>query len=463
MARQLIVELVGRSQQFNKSMDTATSKLQQTSQKMRSVGAKMTAAFTVPIVAGGAAVFQAASSMQESMSKVSTVFGDAGKDMLEWSKTTAKAMGLSRAESLEAAGSFGNMFDQLGIADAESAKMSKGIVQLAADFGSFNDLPTAAVIDSISSAFRGEYDSLQRVIPTINAAAVQTKALEMTGKANAKALTDQEKALAVNALLYDKAGAALGDFDRTSDSAANKQKMLTAQFKDASAELGLKLIPIGQQLIGWLTTATEKFNGLSPGVQTAILVAGGLLAVVGPLTAAVGALGGALAFVAANPVVLVIAGVAALAAGLVIAYQKSETFRNIVDGAFNAVKNGVRVMWDVVGPILGWFKDRLGEVANIAGKVVGPISKIAGAAGKLGGAVGGAIGRLPIFHDGGVVPGAPGQNVPIMAQAGETVIPAGRRGGDVHVHINAGTVIHERDLPRIVKDAVREAGLYGVG
>lgn len=34
---------------------------------------------------------------------------------------------------------------------------------------------------------------------------------------------------------------------------------------------------------------------------------------------------------------------------------------------------------------------------------------------------------LPKMHTGGVVPGKEGQEVPIMAKAGETVIPAGRK------------------------------------
>ena len=40
----------------------------------------------------------------------------------------------------------------------------------------------------------------------------------------------------------------------------------------------------------------------------------------------------------ANPIGLIIAGLVALGAGLVVAYKKSETFRKIVDGAFAAVK-----------------------------------------------------------------------------------------------------------------------------
>ncbi|MCG3401687.1 peptidoglycan DD-metalloendopeptidase family protein [Staphylococcus massiliensis] len=42
---------------------------------------------------------------------------------------------------------------------------------------------------------------------------------------------------------------------------------------------------------------------------------------------------------------LVIAGVVALGAALVTAYKKSETFRNIVNGAFNSVKNVAMMLW----------------------------------------------------------------------------------------------------------------------
>ena len=57
------------------------------------------------------------------------------------------------------------------------------------------------------------------------------------------------------------------------------------------------------------------------------------------------------AAMAANPVMLVVIAIAALVAGLVIAYQKSETFRDIVNGAFGAVK-------DFVGAALDWIIDK---------------------------------------------------------------------------------------------------------
>ena len=50
----------------------------------------------------------------------------------------------------------------------------------------------------------------------------------------------------------------------------------------------------------------------------------------------------------ANPITLVVLAVVALVAIFVIAYKKSETFRNIVNGAFHAVKAGAEYAWDFI-------------------------------------------------------------------------------------------------------------------
>ena len=51
------------------------------------------------------------------------------------------------------------------------------------------------------------------------------------------------------------------------------------------------------------------------------------------------------AAMSANPIGIVVVAVAALVAGLVIAYNKSETFRKIVDGAFQAVGKAGTWLW----------------------------------------------------------------------------------------------------------------------
>ncbi len=53
------------------------------------------------------------------------------------------------------------------------------------------------------------------------------------------------------------------------------------------------------------------------------------------------------------------------------------------------------------------------------------------------------------YHTGGVVPGSPGQEVPIMAEAGEVVSPADRVGGITIIQHIAGSVITEREVGEI--------------
>ena len=65
----------------------------------------------------------------------------------------------------------------------------------------------------------------------------------------------------------------------------------------------------------------------------------------------------------ANPIALVVIGIAALVAAIVLAWQHSETFRDIITGAFNAVLDVVQAVW-------GWIKTNWGLLLAI---ITGPI------------------------------------------------------------------------------------------
>lgn len=61
------------------------------------------------------------------------------------------------------------------------------------------------------------------------------------------------------------------------------------------------------------------------------------------------------AVMAANPIVLVIAVVVALGVALYVAYQKSQTFRDIVNGAFNSVKQVWNTVWNAIKVGIDWL------------------------------------------------------------------------------------------------------------
>lgn len=299
------------------------------------------------ISAGFQNVTGAASDLSETVNKSKVIFGDQFTAMDAWASGSAKSMGISKQAALEAASGFGNMFTQLGFTGTAAADMSRQVMQMSTDMGSFNNLPTAQVADMISAAFRGEYDSLQRLVPTINAAAVEQEAMAMTGKKNAKQLTQQEKAAATMSLVTKGASVAMGDFANTAEGAANKGKTNAARIDDLKAAFGGLLGPIqkvanegfeqlisaGEGFTAWL----EKNPEVIAGFAAALSLAGDALGALGTVAVPV-------FYVLVEGFAQVMDGVAAFlrALGTVPGFEwatdAAEKVATIADGAHTAAK-----------------------------------------------------------------------------------------------------------------------------
>lgn len=354
--------------------------------KLSAVGAKMSLAVTLPVVALGAKMVEAASDLNESLSKVNVVFGESAAVIDKWAKGAAKNMGLSRQAALEAAGTFGNLFKSLGLATESAATMSTELVQLAADLASFNNADISEVIDALRSGMVGETEPLRRFGVSLSAARVEAEALALGlvkptknmekitratinvekaqreanevvkkyGKNSLEAkdalakvaeaqskvseamkgavpdLNAAQKAQATFKLIMDDTALAQGDFSRTADGAANSTRILKAQMEDLSATIGERLLPIKMKLLEVSTKLLEEINRLTPAQQNLVLVSAALAAAVGPAVTVLGALATVLGFVL-TPVGAVVAAIAAGAAAFVILYNRSEEYRAWVD------------------------------------------------------------------------------------------------------------------------------------
>jgi hypothetical protein len=84
----------------------------------------------------------------------------------------------------------------------------------------------------------------------------------------------------------------------------------------------------------------------------------------------------------ANPIGLVVVALALLAGGLVLAYQKSETFREIVSGAFGVVKDAVDAVWKAIQTAIGWVEDLASagwaKIQSVAESALGPVQDAVG-------------------------------------------------------------------------------------
>lgn len=234
--------------------ETALERVDDKAGKAAESSGRLRQALTLAAAAGvGKALFeiaQAASDLAESTSKATVVFGDEFDRIAVFAENAATAVGLSTAEALEATGTFGNLFQALGATTEVAADLSPQVVTLAADLASFNNLGVDETLEKLRSGLVGEVEPLRALGVSFNAAEVEAKAMEL-GLADANGeVTEGAKLQARFALIMEQTTLAQGDFARTSEGLANQQRILTAEFKDAVAQVGTGLLPSFLDLVG---------------------------------------------------------------------------------------------------------------------------------------------------------------------------------------------------------------------
>lgn len=229
----------------------------------------------------GIAALNAASSEEEAASKSANVFGRWNQQVEEFAETAADSFGIARAEALNAAADFGNMFKSLP--KDEAADMSVALVKLAADLASFNDQDPSEMLNKLRSGLAGEAEPLRRFGVNISAARVEAKALELGIAGVNEELTDAQKIQARYAVILEDTATAQGDVARTADSVANQQRRVAAQARDLAADFGRSLIPVAQQVLGVTSDMIGAFGRLDPQTQGLVVRMGLFAAAMGPV------------------------------------------------------------------------------------------------------------------------------------------------------------------------------------
>jgi len=262
-------------------------------------GRSITRNVTVPLVALTVVVNKTitdASNLQEAQAKVTAVFGDQAKGILAWSKTTSSAIGISSRSALDAVGTYGNLFQAFGITRVESAKMSKTLVELAADIASFSNVPIQEVIDALRSGLSGETEPLKRHGVALTEDRLKIEARNLAIYDGVGALNASQKAEAAFALIMRDTALAQGDVARTAGGLANQKKFLAAQVEDLSGTFGAVLLPVMVNVVGVIRNQVlpniqkfiEAFKTLSPNAIVTGIQIGFFAAALGPAMIAVG-------------------------------------------------------------------------------------------------------------------------------------------------------------------------------
>lgn len=200
------------------------------------------------MVQGALDSVQAASALNEAMSKSDAVFGAGSASMKRWAAGAADAFGQSKRQALEAAGTFGNLLQAFGIGAPKAQAMSKAMTELASDLASFNNTSVDEAIQALRSGLSGETEPLKRYGVAISDARMRIELMSQGVTKLGSTLTPLQKTTAAYSLILKDTTLAQGDFKRTADGLANTQKTVAAQMEDASAEIGDKLLPLALKL-----------------------------------------------------------------------------------------------------------------------------------------------------------------------------------------------------------------------
>jgi hypothetical protein len=328
----------------------------------------------------------AASNMAESMSKVQVVFGDTAGDVIAFSKTSADSMGMSSQAALEAAGTYGNLFQALGVNKTASQEMSVGLVQLAADLGSFNNMSTTDSLNALRSGLSGETEPLKRFGIALNDVTLKNKAMEMGFGKITGVMDPAIKAQVTYALVLEQTKLAQGDYARTADGTANTMKTLQAKFEDAKVAVGEALMPAFKALLGVLKIAIpvltkigEFFKNNQAEVKAFAITVGILGTAWAAYTVYVKAAiiqQKILNFVQKiNPIGLIVIAVGLLVGAMVKLFNSNETFRkaviNMAKAALTAFASVVPMVANVAEAILKVVTGPLKALLTVLSKLPG--------------------------------------------------------------------------------------------
>jgi len=224
-----------------------------------------------------------AKNLGESINAVNVTFGDSAEKIHEWGEQNARSFGISRQSFNSQVMPIAAMLKNVGFSMDEVADQSITLTKRAADMASVFNVEVSEALDAIQAALRGESDPIERFGVSVNAAAVESRALAMASKASADELTNQELMAARLAIVMEQTAQVQGDFAATSDQAANAQRIATATFQEAQAALGEAFLPALTLLAQGATKVLEGFLALPGPVQevisiVTILGAGALIA-----------------------------------------------------------------------------------------------------------------------------------------------------------------------------------------
>lgn len=360
---------------------------------------------TVPIVNVVKDSIMMRSDLTESFNVIDTVFGKSSDEVKDWSDNLMQDFGMTKLRALDYVGSMGAMLEASGLNAKQTKTFSKSLVELTGDMSSFYNLSHEEVWEKIRAGISGETEPLKSLGINMSVANLEAYALS---KGINKAWKEMSQAEQVNLrynYLMEKTKKVQGDFSKTSDSFANRLRLLSGEWDNLKMAIGEKLLPVAEKALDFFVKFKERIQDI-PGIGKMAAGLAIVAAVIGPLAVLFGTvitvIGGFIAVVSAigAPILAAVAAVgiilpvlAALEAAVLYVYYKLgilrsafEFVKGIVEAVAAAIQGNGALAFNILTEKLGISESKaLAFVAQIrratmavqrVGEVVKDVAKL---------------------------------------------------------------------------------------
>ena len=352
-------------------LQSVSDKLGEIAGKVGAVGKEFTTKLTLPIVAAGTAGIKYNIEMEKNLSNITTLLGgnaDAAKEMLDYLTQMGKTTPYQTNNLLDAT----KTMLGFGISAEDAQKNIQILGDIAmGDANKLNSLTLAFSQMSSTGKLTGQ-DLLQMINAGFNP-------LQQISKETGKSIGELKEEMADGAITSDMVAEAFqhatqegGLFYKGAEKGGQtlEGKLSTAieGIQIALGKLTETFLPVITKIINKIIEWTDKFASLDSGTQKVITTIALVIAAIGPLLSILSSLitviqGIAIAmkFLKDNPIVLIIAAIAAVVAAIIYLWNHCEAFRNFVIGIGETISNIVQTVVDfVVGvfnAVIGFFKE----------------------------------------------------------------------------------------------------------
>lgn len=199
---------------------------------------------------------------EETLAKFNKVFDTMRGEMEEWARQYSKDFSVSIHSTREMAGSLADLLKPMGLTTRRAGELSQSFLKVAADIGSFNNQPTAKVMDDIRAAISGSSETLQKYGTIIREETLALKIKELGLSTLTPRLKQAARVEAIHAMLIQSSTDAMGNHQREIRGLTAKTQKLSEQIKDLSVAIGDKLTPVFHFFIDAGLGAVDVLNKL---------------------------------------------------------------------------------------------------------------------------------------------------------------------------------------------------------